>query len=224
MKILIVEDEKEILDFLEKSLKTQGFIVDTAEDGERGLFLAQTGDYDLIVLDNMMPKKSGLEVCENLRGKGNNIPIIVLSVKADTDMKIKMLNAGADDYLTKPFSLEELLARINALLRRPEKIEGDILGMDNLIIDLKKHKVERAGKDIYLRKKEFLLLEYFLKNPGTVLSRSMIMDHVWDAGVDLFSNTVEAHIRSLRKKIDFKNQKKLIHNISGWGYKIDLKK
>ena len=224
MKILIVEDEKEILDFLEKSLKTQGFIVDTAEDGERGLFLAQKGDCDLIVLDNMMPKKSGLEVCENLRARGINIPIIVLSVKADTDMKIKMLNAGADDYLTKPFSLEELLARINALLRRPRKIEGDIFGMDNLIVDLKKHKVERVGKDIYLRKKEFLLLEYFLKNPGTVLSRSMIMDHVWDMNVDLFSNTVEAHIRSLRKKIDFKNQKKLIHNISGWGYKIDLKK
>ena len=174
-----------------------------------------------------MPGMDGLEVVKKVKSeKKRDVPvyIIMLTALADKSKIVEGLNAGADDYLTKPFSLEELLARINALLRRPEKIEGDILGMDNLIIDLKKHKVERAGKDIYLRKKEFLLLEYFLKNPGTVLSRSMIMDHVWDAGVDLFSNTVEAHIRSLRKKIDFKNQKKLIHNISGWGYKIDLKK
>lgn len=184
----------------------------------------QTGNYDLIVLDNMMPKKSGLEVCESLRADGKNIPIIILSVKADADMKIKMLNAGADDYLTKPFSLEELLARIRALLRRPEKITGDILSIDNLILNYKEHKVERNGKNIYLRKKEFLILEYFLKNPGTVLSRSMILDHVWDTNIDIFSNTIEAHIRSLRKKIGLKGQKKLIHNISGWGYKIDLKK
>jgi DNA-binding response OmpR family regulator len=224
MKILIVEDEKEILDYLKKGLSSQAFVVDTAQDGEQGLYLAQKGNYDLMVLDNMMPKKSGIEVCESLRAEGNNIPIIILSVKADTDMKVKMLNAGADDYLTKPFSLEELLARIKALLRRPKKLVGDILNIDNLSLDLKKRKAERGGKDIYLRKKEFLLLEYFLKNPGTVLSRSMIMDHVWDTNVDIFSNTVEAHIRSIRKKIEFKGQKKLIHNISGWGYKIDLKK
>ena len=224
MKILIVEDEKEILDFLVKSLESQDFIINTAEDGDRGLFLAQTGDYDLIILDNMMPKRSGLEICEILRAEGKNIPIIVLSVKADTDMKVKMLNAGADDYLTKPFSLEELLARIRALLRRPKKIMEDILNIDNLVLDSKRHKIERAGKNIYLRKKEFLILKYLLKNPGTVLSRSMILDHVWDTNVDLFSNTVEAHIRSLRKKIDVKGQKKLIYNISGWGYKIDLKK
>ena len=223
MKILVVEDEKEIRNYIKSSLEAECFVVDTAADGERGAYLAKINDYDLITLDNVMPKKTGMEVCKEIRAGGKNTPILILSVKSETTTKVDLLNAGADDYLTKPFSIDELLARIRALLRRPKEIEEDILKIDNLELDINKHIVRRGGKDIYLTRKEFAFLEYLMKNKGNMLSRGMIMEHVWDMSVDPFSNTIEAHIMSLRKKIDQPGMKKLIHTVQGRGYKIDDK-
>ena len=222
MRILIVEDEKEIRNFLKKSLESECFVVDTAEDGERGSYLARTNDYDLITLDNIMPKKSGVEVCREIRKDGKNAPILILSVKSETTTKVDLLNAGADDYLTKPFSLDELIARIKALLRRPQEVENELLKIDDLTIDTAKQIVKRGNKEIYLTRKEFTLLKYLLKNKSFVLSRNMIMEHVWDMSADPFSNTIESHILSLRKKIDHGHKTKLIQTIPGRGYKIDL--
>ncbi|OGF27214.1 DNA-binding response regulator [Candidatus Falkowbacteria bacterium RIFOXYB2_FULL_34_18] len=223
MRILIVEDEKEILDFLKKSLKNECYVVDTASDGEQGSYLARTNDYDLIILDNVMPKKTGLEVCRDVRKDNNFVPILVLSVKSETTTKVDLLNAGADDYLTKPFSIDELFARIKALLRRPKGIENERLQVDDLVLDSSKHIVKRGDEDVYLTRKEFTLLKYLMRHKGTVLSRSMIMEHVWDMTVDPFSNTIESHIVSLRKKVDLTGHKKLIHTVSGRGYKLDTK-
>jgi len=220
MRILVVEDEKKINDFLKKSLESECFAVDTAMDGEKGSYLARSNNYDLIILDNILPKKDGVQVCREIRESKSNVPIIILSVKSETITKVDLLNAGADDYLTKPFSLEELLARMRALLRRPKDFKSDIFSVDDLIVDIAKHSVKRGDEEIKLTRKEFMLLEYLLKNQGIVLSRGMIMEHVWDMNADLFSNTIESHILSLRKKIDFEGNKKLIQTISGRGYTI----
>lgn len=222
MRTLIVEDEKDICSFLKKSLESECYVVDTAFDGEEGLKLIQLGNYDIVILDNNMPKKTGLEVCRELRAEGNNVPILMLSVQSETTTKVDLLNAGADDYLTKPFSIDELNARMKALLRRPKEIKNEDLRIDDLFLDLSRHIIIRGKKEIYLTKKEFTLLKYLLKNKGIVLSRSMIMEHVWDMNVDPFSNTIESHIMSLRKKLDLPKHKKLIHTVSGRGYKIDV--
>ncbi|MEK7608741.1 MAG: response regulator transcription factor [Patescibacteria group bacterium] len=224
MRILLVEDEKEIRDFLKPSLEAEFFSVDVADDGEKGSFAARTTDYDLIVLDNILPKKNGMQVCQDVRKNGKAVPIIMLSVKSDTATKIELLNAGADDYLSKPFSFEELLARIRALMRRPKEIASEILVIDNLTVNTKNCSVMRGKRDIYLTRKEFMLLEYLLRNKGNVLSRGMILEHVWDMDADPFSNTIESHILSLRRKVDTKEDRKLIYTISGRGYKIDIKK
>jgi DNA-binding response OmpR family regulator len=221
MRILLVEDEKDIIGFLKPSLEAECFVVDIARDGEKGSFLARSNNYDLIILDNMLPKKSGKEICQELRKAHKNIPIIMLSVLAETDKKIELLNCGADDYLTKPFSLEELLARVRALLRRPTIITSEVLTTDDLVLNSKKYTLTRGEKEIYLTKKEFMLLEYLMRNQGFVISRGMLLEHIWDMNADPFSNTVETHVMSLRKKIDSHDTKKLIYTISGRGYKID---
>jgi DNA-binding response OmpR family regulator len=221
MRILVVEDEREIANFLKKGLETECFVVDAVYDGETGSKMACENHYDAIVLDNIMPGKHGIDVCKDVRKSGSNVPIIMLSVKSEVDTKVKLLNAGADDYLTKPFSFDELLARLRALLRRPKQIKNELLEIDNLQLDKKKFKVTRADKEIYLTKKEFMLLEYLMKNAGHVLSRGMILEHVWDANADPFSNTIESHVVSLRRKIDMEGERKLIHTVNGRGYKID---
>ena len=223
MRILVVEDEKEIRNFLKKSLEAECYAVDTADDGEKGLDFARNNKYDLLLLDNIMPERTGKEMCEILRKEGRNVPILMLSVKSEATTKVDLLNAGADDYLTKPFSIDELSARIKALLRRPNKIEQEIYKLDDLTLDVSRHAAKRADKEIYLARKEFALLSYLMQNKGVVLSRSMIMEHVWDMSADPFSNTIESHIVSLRKKIDIPGKKKLIHTIQGRGYKIDTK-
>ncbi len=220
MRLLIVEDEKKISDFLRVGLEAESFAVDVADDGERGSYLARVNDYDAIILDNILPKKTGMEVCEEIRKNGFSTPILILSVKSETATKVDLLNAGADDYLIKPFSLQELLARLRALMRRPRQIKGDVLTIGDLILDTKKQSVGRAKREIYLTRKEFSLLEYLMRNPGTVLSRGMMMEHVWDMSADPFSNTIESHILSLRKKINGKGEKKLITTVPGRGYKI----
>ncbi len=223
MRILLVEDEKDIVNFLKPALETECFVVDIARDGEKGSFLARSNNYDLIILDNMLPKKSGKEICAELRHAHKTTPIIMLSVLAETDKKIELLNCGADDYLTKPFSLEELLARIRALLRRPANFTSEILTLGDLTLNSKKYEVIKGQKEIYLTKKEFMLLEYLMRNKGFVISRGMLLEHIWDMNADPFSNTVETHIMSLRKKIDGTGNNKLLYTISGRGYKIDDK-
>lgn len=223
MRILIVEDEEGIAAFLKAGLESEYFAVDVAEDGEQGSYLARTNDYDIIVLDNMLPKKTGSEVCEEIRRDGKNTPIIMLSAVSELGVKVELLNKGADDYLTKPFSLEELIARIRALLRRPKAVSSEILQIDDLVMDTKRHVTKRGDKEIYLTRKEFMLLELLMKKGGSVVSRGAIMEHVWDMNVDPFSNTIESHILNIRKKISVRGKSELISTLPGIGYKIDIK-
>jgi DNA-binding response OmpR family regulator len=221
MRILIVEDDPDILASLKTSLEAESFAVDSAADGERGSYMARTNDYDVIILDNGLPKKDGCTVCTDIRAAGKETPIMILSVLADPEEKTRLLNAGADDYVAKPFSFRELTARIRALLRRPHALESDVLECDDLVIDVRKQKVVRGKENVYLTRKEFSLLEYLMRNKGMVVSRGMIMEHVWDAASDPFSNTIEAHILNIRKKVDAVRKRKLIYTIPGRGYKID---
>ncbi|MEK7097287.1 MAG: response regulator transcription factor [Patescibacteria group bacterium] len=220
MRALLVEDEKEITEFLKSALEEECFAVDVADDGEKGSFLATTSDYDIIILDLNMPKRHGIQICKDVRESGKNTPIIILSVQSEVPTKVELLDAGADDFLTKPFSFDELLGRIKAILRRPSKLEGEVLRTGDLILDLKKQTAKRGDRHIYLTRKEFAFLEYLIRNKGSVVSRAMIMEHVWDMNADPFSNTIESHVMNLRKKIDSGNKNKLIQTISGRGYKI----
>ncbi len=224
MRILLIEDEKDIQTFVKSSLEAECFVVDVADDGEKGSFLARTNEYDLIILDLMLPKKTGDIVCKDIRQANKTVPIILLSVVSDTQKKVDIINLGADDYMTKPFSFDELMARIRALLRRPKVIESEILEIGSVRLDTTQHRVTSHGKDIYLTRKEFMLLEYLMRNQGIVLSRGMIMEHVWDMNADPFSNTIESHILSLRKKIDIKNKDRFIKTIPGRGYTIPASK
>ncbi len=221
MRALIIDDEYGVRETLATNLRARAFAVDTAEDGTEGSYMARTNTYDLIVLDNMLPEKNGLTVCEEIRRGGNVTPILVLSVLSDAWRKVDLLNAGADDYMIKPFSFEELMARIRAVLRRPPALEGDIIIVDTLSLDTKQQTAKRDEVNIRLTKKEYMLLEYLMRNRGSVLSRAMIMEHVWDMTSDPFSNTIESHILSLRKKIEHPEKNKLIHTVSGRGYRID---
>ncbi len=224
MRILVVEDQKDIRELLKSNLEAECFAVDTAEDGEVGSYLARSNTYDCIIMDYVMPKLDGCAACKEMRSNNVSTPIIILSVKSEPLTKAEVLDSGADDYLTKPFSFEELKARIRALLRRPAQVVDNVLEIDDLTLDTRGHSVKRGDRDIYLTRKEFMLLEYLLRNKRIVLSRGNIMEHVWDMNMDTFSNTIESHILSLRKKVEFPNALKLIHTIPGMGYKIDLKK
>ena len=203
MKILIVEDDKEIARVVRDGLSSDSHTVEIAEDGNEGGFLARNYEYDLIILDNSLPKKSGLTLCKEIRTGGKPVPIIFLSVNNDTDTKVAALESGADDYMTKPFSMAELRARIKAVARRPKNMaEQNLLVVGDVILDIDKQKVTRNGQGVDLTRKEFNVLEYLARNAGTVVSRSAIMEHVWTADSDPFSNTVESHIRNVRKKLD----------------------
>ncbi|HRH33229.1 MAG TPA: response regulator transcription factor [bacterium] len=219
MRLLVVEDNKETLEFLTTALRKDKFAVDSAVDGEKGLYLAEVNNYDLIILDNNLPIKNGLEVCSNLRENGSHTPILLISVKSKYSDKVDLLEAGADDYLTKPFSYKELLARIKAILRRPPITQSLFLRAGDLVLNTSSYEVWRGTKKIYLTGKEFSLLELLIKNKGNVVSRGMILEHVWDAECDPFSKTIETHILNLRKKIDTP-KKKFIISVPGRGYKI----
>jgi DNA-binding response OmpR family regulator len=220
MNFLIIEDDKETIEFLERSLSGEGFVIDTAEDGEVGSYKARINNYDLIILDNNLPKKDGRQICSEIRKNKNNVPIIMLSVNSDIDTKAELLNLGVDDYMTKPFSFSELLARVRALLRRPNKIEPNIFKVEDLMLDVNAHTVKRGGKEIYLTLKEFVLFEYLMRNRGRVLSRAEILDHVFDMNMDPFTNTIETHILNLRKKIKDRNSE-IVLTVPGVGYKIN---
>lgn len=222
MKILIIEDEEKIVQFLKQSLEAEYFTIDVARDGEDGAHYAQINEYDLILLDILLPKKDGLEVLREIRAAGVATPVLVLSVKTEVANKVELLNAGADDYLTKPFMLGEVVARVRAILRRPRGIQGQTFSVGDLTIETKGCTVKRGDKDIYLTRKEFMLLQYLMQNQGAVLSRGMILEHVWDMNTDIFSNTIESHMLSLRKKIGDTGKQRLIQTIPGRGYKISV--
>ena len=219
MKVLIIEDDSSIRNVLRMSLEAECFVVDEAEDGDHGSYLARTNDYDIVILDNVLPKKLGRQVCKDIREAGKTMPVLLLSMKSDVLEKINLLDSGADDYMTKPFSFEELLARMRALIRRPNKLEESILHIRNISLNRDRHEVEKEGKEIILTRKEFSLLELLLQNKEKVVSRGQILEHVWDINADPFSNTIEAHILNLRRKLE-DNKRDLIRNIPGRGYKI----
>jgi len=221
MRILIIEDDEIALEVLKKNLEAQTFAVDTAPNGEKGSFMARVNDYDTVLLDDTLPKKTSTEVCREIRDARKCVPIIIISNAATMPEKVAFLREGADDHITKPFCFEELLARIEALLRRPPLQNKPVFDIDNIKLDPQRKQVTRGERRVYLTKKEFALLEYLMRNKGAVLSRSMIMEHVWDNETDPFSNTIESHIRNLRKKIGSK-RRQLIYNVPGRGYKIDM--
>jgi len=223
MRILVVEDEPKIANSLKQGLEQEGFAVDVTYSGREGYDMASVDPYDLILLDRMLPEMDGMEVCKKLKEKGNYTPILMLTAKSELKNKIEGLNCGADDYLTKPFAFTELLARIKALLRRPNNLVPNILRCGDLSVDTISYTVKRGNLEIELSKTEFSLLEYLLRNKGIVLSKEKIIQHVWDYDADVLPNTVEVYMGYLRNKIEkpFKNSPKLLKTVRGFGYKIE---
>ena len=218
MRILVVDDEKRIADFISRGLKEEDYAVDVAYDGKQASFLAEINPYDLMILDIMLPTYEGVEICRQLRAKKINVPILMLTARGAIKDKVTGFNAGADDYLTKPFHFEELLARIKVLLRRPATSKTSVLKVDGLELNQLSHEAKRSGKIIALRSKEFILLEYLMLNAGEVISRAMISEHVWNEKFDSMSNVIDVHVRNLRNKIDEGFKNKLIHTMRGSGY------
>lgn len=223
MKILVVEDEHRIAASIKKGLEQEKYTVDVAYSGTEGFDLASTESYDVILLDVLLPGVDGFTVCKQLRAQKIHTPILMLTARGQTQDKITGLDSGADDYLTKPFSFEELLARIRALARRPKETIHNTLRIADLMLDPKQFEVTRAGVTINLTNKEFMLLEYLVRNPNKILTKDQIIQHVWDYDADILPNTIEVYIRNLRNKIDnpFKATKPLIHTARGFGYKIE---
>jgi DNA-binding response OmpR family regulator len=220
MRLLIVEDELRLSDSLKKGLTEAGYAVDQAFDGEEGQYLAESETYDAILLDLMLPKVDGLTICRELRRKKIVTPILMLTAKGRTDEKVAGLNIGADDYLTKPFELTELLARISALVRRNSGQKETVLRIGNLMIDTVGHKVKRGNRQILLTPKEFSILELLAIHPDEVFSRTSIIEHTWDYNFSSMSNVVDVFITSLRRKIDHNEHQKLLHTVHGVGYKL----
>jgi len=218
MRILVVEDEKKVLSFIKRGLEEEKYDVDTAMDGEEGMKMALEKLYDLIVLDWMLPKKDGLTMIKELRSKKTMTPVLMLTAKDSVEDIVAGLDSGSDDYLTKPFAFAELLARVRALLRRVELDRGAEIRFADLRLDPVTHKVWRKEKEVVLTAKEYGLLEYFMRNPNQVVTRTMIADHVWDYTFDSFTNIIDVYVNYLRKKIDRDAEKKLIHTVRGVGY------
>jgi DNA-binding response OmpR family regulator len=222
MRILVVEDEHRIANSIKKGLEQEKYVVDVAYTGPDGFDLASTEDYDGIILDIMLPEMNGIEICRELRKNKIHIPILMLTAKGQTEDKVKGLDAGADDYMTKPFSFDELLARVRALTRRKGIIVNINLSVEDLVLDKKLFLVKRNGQEIKLSSKEFSLLEYLIANKNTIVTKDQIIAHVWNYDADILPNTIEVYIKNLRNKIDkpFNNRKPLINTVRGFGYKI----
>ncbi|MEN6472850.1 MAG: response regulator transcription factor [Syntrophaceae bacterium] len=218
MRILVIEDEKKVADFIGHGLTEEGYAVDMAHDGDEGYFLASTNEYDAILLDILLPKMDGVALCTKLRADDNHTPILMLTAKDAVKDKVRGLDAGADDYLTKPFAFEELLARIRSLLRKKYQRQKTAYQVDDLVLDTVNHTVMRGGAKITLSVKEFALLEYLMRNADSVVTRTMIAEHVWDINFDTFTNVIDVYINYLRNKIDRDSEKKLIHTVRGRGY------
>ncbi len=220
MRILVIEDEKKVAEFIRNGLAEEGYAVDTAYEGDQGYFLAATNDYDAILLDILLPKMDGITLCTKLKSEGNQTPILMLTAKDAVKDKVRGLDAGADDYLTKPFAFEELLARIRASLRKKYVHQDAMLQVDDLMLDTITHTAVRAGEAIPLSIKEYALLEYLMRNAGAVVTRTMIAEHVWDINFETFTNVIDVYISYLRNKIDKGYDKPLIHTVRGRGYSI----
>ena len=225
MRILVVEDEHRIASSIKKGLEQERYAIDVAYNGTDGFDLASTEEYDLLILALMLPGMDGITICQELRKKQIHTPILILTAKGQIQDRVEGLDSGADDYLTKPFSFEELLARIRALLRRPKNSINTILTVADLKLDPKQYVVERGNLPIKLSNKEFSLTEYLMRNANKILTKEQIISHVWDYEANVLPNTVEVNIRNLRRKIDhpFKEFKSLIHTVRGFGYKIGKK-
>ncbi len=223
MKILVIEDEHRIAQAIKKGLEQEHYVVDLAYEGETGLDLALDGLHDLIITDVMLPKMDGIELTQKIRAHGLHVPVLILTARGQVTDRVVGLNAGADDYLGKPFAFEELLARIRALLRRPRQVTSTVLRVGDLELDAVTFKVSRDGKCIHLSSKEFSLLEFLMRHAGKILKKEQIIENLWDYDANILPNTIEVYIRHLREKIDspFKNKKPLIHTVRGFGYKIE---
>ncbi|MDH5547399.1 MAG: response regulator transcription factor [Gammaproteobacteria bacterium] len=221
MKILVIEDDIEAAGYLIKGLNESGHVVDHSSDGNDGLGQALTGKYDVMIVDRMLPGRDGLSVVAALRAANVSTPVLILSAMGEVDDRVEGLHAGGDDYLTKPYAFSELLARIEVLVRRkqPDQVSTKIR-IANLELDLIKHKVTRAGKNINLQPREFRLLEYLMRHPGQVISRTMLLEQVWDYNFDPQTNVIDVHISRLRNKIDKGYEPPLLHTIRGSGYKL----
>jgi len=220
MRVLVVEDEKKVSSFIKKGLEEEGYAVDVASDGETGLQMALDRVHDLIILDIQLPKRDGLSLLHELRKEKVTTPVLLLTVRATIEDKVLGLDAGADDYLAKPFAFQELVARIRALLRRRPEGKPAALQVADLTLDPARRLVFRDNRRIDLTAKEFALLDYFMRNPGRVLTRTMIAEHVWDYDFDSMTNVIDVYVNYLRKKIDSDQEQKLIHTIRGVGYML----
>jgi two-component system OmpR family response regulator len=225
MRILVVEDEPKIAQAVKKGLELKGFAVDMVHDADTGLSYATDSGYDAIVLDRMLPgSMDGVALCQKLRADGIHTPVIMLTARGTIGDRVEGLNSGADDYLVKPFSFDELTARVRALLRRPHNQVGARLKLDDLVLDTTNYEVQRGQTAIKLSHKEFSLLEYFMHHPGQVITKDMIINHVWDEEADILPNTIEVYIGYLRNKIDrpFPKSRQLLQTLRGFGYKLSV--
>ena len=221
MRVLVIEDDRETAQFLQKALRESGHVADIAYDGEDGLAAAQTGSYDILIVDRMLPRLDGLSLVRTLRGEGHRTPVLILSALGEVDDRVKGLRAGGDDYLTKPYAFSELLARIEALMRRGDPQEAQtryVVG--DLVLDRLSHRVTRGGEQISLQPREFRLLEYLMRHADQVVTRTMLLEHVWDYHFDPQTNVIDVHISRLRSKIDKNFREPLLHTIRGAGYMI----
>ena len=220
MKILVVEDDRTVGQYVKRGLEEQRYHADLVDDGMEGLRLASGGRYDLIVLDLRLPEMNGLEVLRTLRDRGNTTPVLVLTAQDAVDFKVQALRAGADDYVTKPFAFEELLARVEALGRRPKEIRAPLLRVGDLELDMATREVKRAGELMDLTPKEYTVLEYLMRHAGKVMSRTLITEYAWDYHFDPGTNIVDVVINRLRKKVDSGHAQKLVHTVRGVGYVV----
>jgi len=220
MRVLVVEDERRLCNIIKRGLLEEGYAVDTAYDGEDGEYYAETTPYDLIILDIMLPKRDGIEMCQQLRMKKVNTPILMLTAKDTIDDRVKGLDAGADDYLVKPFAFSELLARIRALLRREGFSKSPGLQIGDLTMDTLTREIWRGQRKVELTTKEYVILEYFMRHPNMVITRTMLEEHAWDYEFDSISNLIDVYIRRLRCKIDERGQPSLIQTVRGAGYRL----
>jgi DNA-binding response OmpR family regulator len=222
MRVLLAEDDAQVARFIRRGLREEQYAVDVAADGEEALFLAQTGEYDLILLDWMLPKRNGIDVLRTLRAQNVTAPVLVLTGRGEVSHKVEGLDAGADDYLTKPFRFEELLARVRALLRRRGDLVPTLLRVGDLELDGLRHRVERSGREISLTNREYALLDYLMRHAGEVVTRTSLSEHVWEQSFDPLSNVIDVHVARLRRKIDDGFPQRLLQTVRGKGYAIRL--
>lgn len=225
MRVLLIEDDKELADFVAKGLKEQGHVVEISQDGKEGLYLATTESFDVLVVDRMLPKLDGLTIIKTLRGANDKVPVLILSALGEVDDRVIGLKAGGDDYLVKPFAFSELLARLEALLRRRDSESGQApttLSIEDLEMDLLSRKVTRGGVKIELQSREFKLLEYLVRHQGQVVTRTMLLENVWNYHFDPQTNVIDVHISRLRSKIDKDFETALIHTVRGAGYIVEV--